>query len=464
MKTIRPRTIGMMNVLTFTGLALALTYGCNGGDDSTDSDIDGGDTDTDTDSDTDTDTGEDETPPDLPELCTLDIAQSSASEKDDLSSPDKGNGRTPDIAFNGSTLMVWSYFSKEEDATWEIQAAPYDPLPDGGLPGPDGGPPGPVGTPASKGPVAQMSSIAARGQEFGIVWLDGRWDPNCDESNFGDCHRDIAFLNVDSTGQALSGPGPSRITIDTDVASRPDIAATENGYVVTWVELADSINNVMAKPIDESGNPGDSQQVSTDEGPKNDSEARAAAIGDTVVVTWSDEKQRKILVRVLDGDAVAIGNVATADEGTLCYKPRIAAGAGEFMLSWNKQPYDDIEIYTRKLDGSGTPVGEANRITWTTSDVFDSALAFNGSCFSVAWLCTRANGADEPVVETAEPQVFAGLLDENGALSAVPVLLSNDPNNCNNLQISWDGGGWTAVWELPRDMRNQIFYGRMTCE
>ena len=43
--------------------------------------------------------------------------------------------------------------------------------------------------------------------------------------------------------------------------------------------------------------------------------------------------------------------------------------------------------------------------------------------------------------------------------------LRNDPNPCKDVNLSWDGTGFTALWTLLRaNYRYQVFYGRALCD
>jgi len=67
-------------------------------------------------------------------------------------------------------------------------------------------------------------------------------------------------------------------------------------------------------------------------------------------------------------------------------------------------------------------------------------------------------------MSSCQRQVFATALAADGSPRSTAVLLSDDPNRCRDIDISWDGSGWTAVWELWRNLRYQVFWGRMVCD
>ena len=404
------------------------------------------------------------TPPDLPNTCHLDRGQTAASEKDDWSSDTKGDGRSPEIVHGSQTLMIWRYLSVAEDAAWEIQVAPFDPEPDGGLPGPDPGPPGPVVTPASPGPLSLYPKAAANDAVFGVTWQDGRWDLTCEADTFTKCGREIAFLTVDSVGLPLGGSVPLQITMGGNIATGPAIAGTNKGYIVVWAEKTQSAATVMAISIAKNGTLGTPKQISVEDGADHKRRAEVAAIGNVAVVVWGTNGQSEILARTLDENAEPQGDINVVYDAGGCLLPNIAAGSSSFLVSWGQSTPSDYEIFLRKLDKNGIPIDAERQATWSLSDNISSAMAWNGDTFAMAWQSTKNNGTEDCLVDSCNNQILAALFDENGDIQSAPVRLSNDPNPVGDFDVAWDGSGWTALYELPRFERRQIFYGRMVCD
>ncbi len=456
--------------------AIILWIGCgtSTSSETTDSGVDGS-SDTDVDPDN---PDENDMPIDLPALCQADIVQASASEKDDYVGDSKGDGRFPDIGFGDSALMTWTYRGPEALAVWEIQTTPYDPTqpidPDAGV---GNGQLGPAQNPFDPGPVATKPAVAGRGDQFGVVWLDGQWDSQCDQTDIDDCDMEVTFARVNASGELMADSDVLQVTNTpvTKIVDRPDITATASGYIIVWLEMDDSGTRVVATALDENGQPLGTPQItpqiiSINNNVETQAMPAVAAVGNTAVAVWGVTNQKQILARVLNEMAEPQTGIPTVlDEGTLCINPRIVAGTSDFLVSWSKMRGVDQEVFTRKLDSAGTPIGEPRRITWTPQNVQDSVPAWDGTTYALAWLSAYSNGADECTVESCDIEVFTTLLDQNGALASEPVRLSKDPNSCQDMDVSWDGSGFTAVWALPRglqieDFRYQVFYGRMTCD
>lgn len=421
-------------------------------------------TDSGTESDTETLLDTQETMPDLPELCRLDRGQTAASEEDDWSSETKGDGRGPAIANSAHTLMAWHYLSAEENAVWEIQVAPYDPEPDGGLPGPTPGPPGPKVNPVTPGPVSMHPDLTPRKDVFAMAWQDGRYDPLCQEKDFADCVRQIAFLTVDAQGQAVGSNVPVQITMDAQIATGPSVVATDKGYVVVWSERATSAATVMAVSVGENGALGTPQAISLGNDADDQRAPQIAVLNGTIVVVWGTKTQTKIQSRRIDENAEPVGDIQLIMGNCNCLSPDIAAGGENFIVSWSSRSDVDYELYTRQLNGNGIPVGEVHQATWTTTDIFSSVVSFGGGGFALAWISTKKNGESNCLVNSCKGQVLAALLEKNGEVASLPVVLSDDPNPVSQFDFSFDGRGWTALYELPRMGRKQVFYGRMVCD
>jgi hypothetical protein len=423
--------------------------------------IDSGDTDTDT----DTGTGDVEVPSGLSELCHL------VSESVNISGP--GNSLSPDLAFiqapESPGLLTWAHHDKKSDSAWEIQVVSFDPQPeeiDGGL---DGGSVnddliGTITTPAAPGPVAEDPSIAARGDVLGLVWRDGRRDQSCVSSNIDDCRRDLVFFEVDVQGEPLQSDVPLQVTLDVGVFNRPAIASTSSGYVIVWIEMEAQEYQVMAVGLDTTGKTGEAYQVSGEGSVNRYDHVSVAAGSGTVAVAWATEDQQQILVQILDEDGKPTGDSVVIDEGQQSLKPRIASFGDGYVLSWSRQSGIGLEIFSGLLGSTGQLQGSPKQVTWTGETVGDLEIAADEKNIVLVWTSTKGFGGEGCAVQECNPQVFGALLDSNAKLASLPTQLSDDPNSCSGVKVAWDGDGWTAVWQVRRDMAETVFYNRMVCD
>jgi hypothetical protein len=451
-------------------LVSVLLFGTACGDlRSEDSDLDAGpdvvvvDTETETETESEVDTGENEIPPDAGFLCEVDISNHMVTES-------TGDLRSPEIVFGSAPLLTWAHGKQQSNPDWMIEVAPYDPEigSDTDSSG-DTDPVGPISLLANSGPLSRDAILVARAEQFGVAWLEGKFDSNCGPTNWDDCLKEVMFLRVDAMGQPIDSPEPGQVTnlvaSAATVPIRPSIAATSTGYLLVWNEKKVGEVKLMARALDASGNFVDSasHQISTELGVYPTQQSIVAALGGTVVVVWVSSDQRAILTRTLDATGTPTGDVKILEAGVACLSPDIVAGNDGFMISWSRRPLSDFEIFTVKLDPNGVQVGPLNRVTWTESNVMESVLAWDAtqSRYAIAWASTMANGDSDAM---GNAQVFTSVLDNTGRLASNPVQLSDNPNTCSQVALSWDKGGWTSIWEQQGNARKQLVLGRMKCK
>jgi hypothetical protein len=476
--------------LSSVALICLITLGCSDDDDAkgvvdsgdaqpkagTDSDTGGGTAATEP---TQTDTSivpEHERPPALPALCQLITYELGGEETGLTEITARGDdGRRPGIQFNEGTgnggLMTWANFTNIEEGVgrWEIVVAPYwtSDLPsDAGIV--QEGVVGDVMRPATSGPTAESPSLANKGVEFGMVWQDGRWDPSCQVTDAQACHLDVAFLKVDAQGTATGElPIPEQVTFDASLDVAPAVAATSDGYIVSWVETRESVSLLMAARLDEAGVPISTQKLSDDQREVEvNSDAAIAANDLRAVAVWAPKGRDNLLVRAWDHASAAPEPAPRLvnNEFEEYYNAKIVRGGNRFLVSWASPIDGDYEIFTQVLDASGKPTGGSHRVTFTDVDVSSSNIAWNGTSFAVVWESSKENGVATCAVEECSDQVFASLVGLDGAPISAPVQFSSNINDSDNAVISWDGVGWTAVWQLLGQNRWRIVYGQMTCE
>ncbi|MCK9459980.1 MAG: hypothetical protein M0R80_10110 [Proteobacteria bacterium] len=439
-------------------LALAALFlSCGGGEDEysgydsgTDTDTDT-DTDADTDTDTDTDTGENETPPDLPALCTVDVFNAETSGD--------GDGRTPDVELLGASgLIVWSYDPQEDGMPeqWRIQVTPYDPL------APAIAPVEPFASSAN----ALLPAVAARDGAFGLLWLDSRWDTACNPDAPPSCSVEVAFAALDAAGTPAAADPIRLTTSNRAMRGRPAIAKTPDGWLAAFGESdATDAMRLMSATVSAAGVPGTPQIISGDAAiSANSSDVALAVSGDVAVAVWRDEDLSTIFAAPMSLAGAPAGEPVVVDQGVDTRFPRIVAGSGGFLVTWVRRTVEDYEVFSHLLTGTGALLGEPNRLTWTISDESFPVPAWSGARYGVLWFGNRANGTLECVDSNCEDQAFASVLDADGAMASVPVLLSNNPNPSSNGDLAFDGSGWTAAFELRRNARQQVYRGRMECE
>ena len=447
-------------------------------DDDTDSGTDGNPDDSDDDSEgpesTNPEDNNDNTPPDLPSECRLVTESFGGEDVGEFEISGGGDGRNPDIAADPesySGVVVWGYFkggaSDDDTSRWGIQSASVTTTPPG-----DEDPTKPAlgetvaVTTSDESQLAETPTIARGDDGYGVAYRDTRWDTACDPLVYEDCDRDLAFIAIDENGTPADRE-PLRLTDSGVVMNRPDIARIpDGGYVIAWHELETDDFYTKVIRIDAEGIP---SEIFTLPQEADDFSGPTVASNDTVaVVAYATKSKKAIVAGVWPHDAAEPEDeiLTISDQHPLQRSPRIAAGEGGFMVSWNGEHEGLYEIFLHPLDETGTPVGDTQRGTWCFDSVSASDLAWNGETYALVWEAGKVNGIDECAVaaSTCKPQVFAALVDTEGEVTTASVRFSDDPNQSQLSRIAWDGVGWTVVWQTWGNLRWRVFYGQMVCD
>jgi hypothetical protein len=236
-------------------------------------------------------------------------------------------------------------------------------------------------------PFAEYSnerpSIARRGSEFLVVW---RHDTYPDS---------VRARRYDSAGVALVPP--FQVSTSSAGYSLPDVAATDDGFVVAWWAAGAGIT---AQRLDGSGAPvGGEIAVSTSGTYRI---AVAAAPGGEFMVVWADdsvEDDYGVLGRAFDGAGAPAGPAFQVNAYTTFgqFDPDVAAdGAGNFTVVWtsgpgiNPSPGPDGEsygVFGRRFDVAGSALGGEFQVNTYTSgnQELPAVAAASGGEFTVAW-------------------------------------------------------------------------------
>jgi len=194
-------------------------------------------------------------------------------------------------------------------------------------------------------------------------------------------------------------------------------AVADVGFVVAWDATGDGYGyGVFARRFDANGAPiGDDFQVNTDTtGDQRNADVAVASDG-TFVVVWHDVQYGTyytIRARKYDSNGTPVGlDFQVNTFGTAYnYHPKVAAVAGGgFVVVWDGDgPLDPSEIFARRYDAAGSPIGgefrvNSNVLPW---DAYPSIASEASGAFVVSW-----QAADDA---TFDYDIFARRFDAAG--------------------------------------------------
>jgi len=376
------------------------------------------------------------------------------------------NGRDAALVrLPGGDLMVgWTQFNTAEEDAWVIRLASISTAayaPDAGV---DDQPelfPSPVSSSAK----SRGLTMTERQGEVGLLWVDSRWDTACDPTQDSACREELAFSRVDERGLPIDSSEPVQIQPGRRIENRPALAATDEGYVAAWCEAESSKTVVYAAGFDPAGvELGPPIPLTTDAGADGYGSPSVASRGSRALVVWSGNGQRQIVSQIVDGRGRAVGEPVALHEGSQNTSPAVVTTGEGYAVAWSSAIVSHAEILVLLLDASGAPVGEPRRSTWLTGSATQPRIAAAPSGeLMLIYRSSRQEGDESCAIASCPYQMYAAPLSASAARTARPLLLDDDPNMASYANVVYDGSGWSAVWQVARNLRQEVHFGQLIC-
>jgi hypothetical protein len=407
--------------------------------------------------------------PELPELCKLITETELGVEIRQFPLSGDGSAESPDMAFstdNVESLMVFSYI--EAGTVWDVKTASYRTAVDTA----DGGITythalGDIASPSAGEVKGEFPSVAFGQGVYALVWLDGRFNPDCTQDALVGCRKDVVVQPVDVDGNPLGDVAALTEDVSGNPIGRPAVAAVPDGFIAVWTQLNEGVNQLVGALLDESLTLRDVPFVLTDTVVDDVYYPRIASGDAAAVIVFTEDRQTRVSML-----AWPHGEAAPGKESVLLNDPTVssrdivvAATDGGFLTAWSGLLDSGRQILVRALDESGSITGETNQATAVSNNADNPSIAVKGDDYVLAWISDGDNWAEKCAVsDGCPPQVFATVIDPQGNMKSKSVMLTSDPNESRKVRINWDGTGWTAVYETWRDKRWQLYFSRMVCE
>lgn len=214
----------------------------------------------------------------------------------------------------------------------------------------------------------------------------------------------VAVLGLFATRAAFPGEGLPEHQVNVDTAgsqSVPSVAWSDAGsFVVVWNSFAKGDGDrLRGRILDDEGEPFGSELALVDGGTTMDldSPSVAAETDGTFLVTWHSEvdgpgDEEEIFARRFSSDGVGLGSELAVHEPTSGSprRPRVARSDDEFLVVWmelDDRDGDQIGVFGRHLDATGTPLGGDFRLNAYTTSLqrFPEVAALPNGDFVVVW-------------------------------------------------------------------------------
>jgi hypothetical protein len=282
---------------------------------------------------------------------------------------------------------------------------------------------------------APAVAVAADGS-FVVVWQSPDVD---DKGIFGQM--------FDADGTPLGTEFQVNVT-ETGKQENPNVAMTADGrFVVIWQSPDADDKGVFGQAFNAVGQAvGPEFQANTVELGKQDKPDLALGSDGDFVVVWKgpDADGDGVFGQRFDMNGLPVGSEFQANvaESGMQGDPRAAVSDnGQFMIVWRSDVDMEKDIYARRYDADGSPLGVefvANSITVGNQDKPDVAMAVNGQSI-VVWKS-----------DNGEKQTCGQLFDAAGSAAGEQLRFS-EPGAVNpdrpSVTYAADAGSFVVVWQ-----------------
>jgi hypothetical protein len=243
-----------------------------------------------------------------------------------------------------------------------------------------------------------------------------------------------------------------------------DVAIDENGHIyVTWLDerIAYPGENVFAQRVDPAGVPiGSDFKVNDDvSGVGRSAPAIACDGSGNFIITWSDSRdgsseaylQRYTSAGVSIGPNVVVNDSTSASQKT----PDIAMDIdGNFTVTWEDSRNGNFDIYARRFDSTGAPIGTDFMVSNAPETAFQYIPSIDMSDSDDFVICWRDNRDDFFY------DIYAQRYDSLGTAVGPNLKVNDDPGTAFQLHssVSIDNrGNCTIAWRDSRNGETDIY-------
>jgi hypothetical protein len=267
--------------------------------------------------------------------------------------------------------------------------------------------------------TAEVPAVAFDGTNYLVVWEDTRRV---------DGNTDIYGARVTPSGAVLD-IGGIPIATGPDRQMAPTVAFGDGTFFVAWTShpAGSPGSQVVGARVSPAGTPLDPTGFAVS--PSAGLQVQpAAAYGDGVfLVVWSDSASPDALTRLLgrrvNSSGTALGQpIPIGPEQDRQFDPAVAFGAGTFLATWSDHrlhpgPLGTFDVFAARVSSTGSLLDPSPvAITTAPGDQANPAVAFAGGNFLIAWPDHRSGDSR---VFGARVNLAGAVLDPNGIAISV---------------------------------------------
>ncbi len=272
---------------------------------------------------------------------------------------------------------------------------------------------------------------------FGLAWQDKR--------DGAAMKGEIYFAALQPDGRRRGSD--LRVSTSAGTSSHPAVVWNGTGWGLVYADDVGGDTALYFRPLSAQGQPqGAATRIVSSAGDADWPDM--VWTGQGYALAWDDSRlgasKHDIFVRRLDSQGRPVGSeVRVTTDAARQSNPILKWNGSGFGLVWNDSRHGSgREVYFRRLDGNLQPVGAEVRLTQDAADSAWPDLAWNGVDreWAVVW----------HDLKTGNSEIFFARVSEQGARLGTEVRLSDAVGTSQFPSIDWNGFQYGVSWQDDR--------------
>ncbi len=281
------------------------------------------------------------------------------------------------------------------------------------------------------------------GTQFGLVWQDKRDNAN----------GEIYFAALNKTGVRLGAD--VRVTTTTGVDAHPALAWNGTRYGLVYADNTGGNYEIYFRLLEANGTPVGNPIRITNAANASDW-PDLVWTGSFFGLAWEDERsgvgKEDVYFQKLDASGNKVGpEIQVTTDGARQMAPILKWTGTDFGVVWTDTRFTQREIYFRRLDGNGQPVGAELRVSNDGADSAWPDLAWNGTDWATVWHDTRDGNAE----------VYLAKISAAGVKVGSDMRLTNANGFSGYPSIDWNGFQYGLSWQDDRAGNVSIYFAQV---
>ena len=264
---------------------------------------------------------------------------------------------------------------------------------------------------------------------------------------------------VDEDAPVVAANGERRLTNAAGDAVRPSLVTDDAGYAVTYSDNRSGRNLVYMQRLNPQGELRGVEQTVTNLAGQNTNPS-IASTGNGYAVAWTGTANARpqVYLTILDAAGAPRAGLTglqvnqAFDTASL---PRIVRAGDALVVVW-QMGLNAEDIYGRRFDLNGAPLGAETNLSGTANRSLTPAIVYNPDLAEVAVVWSENDGA-----QNGSLNLYFARLGANGQRAGRVEPLTLDAGNESAPAIAYNGTDYGVVWQDTRNTQD-IWFDRVT--